>query len=273
MIDPEQQQQQLPIQNEGNSASMSMADVDLFALGRRQPGPEDDATVASTVPDDEVQGTLNKGFRRCGILTCCFPLLVCVAVLVVVSVAVAVVFANPSDGNQRKTNTYEVVRYLIDEGLGSSTDFEESTDSPRYKAALWLAETDPKNLALPRRGVTQGSLLDRERNTYIARYIMTVMYFSLGGRKSEALSSFLAESDTCRWNKRMLVITRTGPQLYPVGVFCEEGDITKIQLCECECGDMVFKMKVLLISLLQLADSWTSYCFILSLFCVSSACL
>lgn len=85
-----------------------------------------------------------------------------------------------------------VVEYLANEGISDREDLQ-AYESPQNRAAWWIAEEDLASLTVP----TSGSTDDTYR--YVARYVMAVNYYAMGGEGWHSQLNFLSEDDICQW--------------------------------------------------------------------------
>lgn len=101
---------------------------------------------------------------------------------------------NGSPSSETKPDFESVVRYLVKEGISDLEDLEED-GSAQNRAAVWLAEKDEQGLPVP-----TVSKYDTEGYHYVARYIMALNYYAMGGENWRTKAMFLSAADICQWN-------------------------------------------------------------------------
>jgi hypothetical protein len=117
------------------------------------------------------------------------------------------------DNAPRKSNHTEVKDFVIEHGISSRNVFDDSA-SPHARAASWLANTDQANLAVPLYDDSETpSAID-----YVARYVMTVLYFATNGENWFQQFSFLTKGDVCTRKGDMM--DASGTTSVPYGVVC-----------------------------------------------------
>ena len=124
--------------------------------------------------------------------------------------------SNEHDGNaDGDVSPYlqAVMHYFKQEGVTSEETFE-TIDSPQRRAAQWLAETDTyfDHSFIPETNITS-----TEGYNFMARYVMAVDFFALGGGNWNPTLNFLSSEDVCFWNN--------GEDL---GVYCDVYDDSPI---------------------------------------------
>lgn len=95
-----------------------------------------------------------------------------------------------------KGNTHDynnVKEYVIRRGISHPKDFE-NVQSPQYMAAQWMAHGDVRSMSVP-----SGSSTTTIHLEYEERYVMVVLYFSLGGPNWTHQLNFLSEYHICAW--------------------------------------------------------------------------
>ena len=106
---------------------------------------------------------------------------------------------------------------MIDQQVVSSAAVFDSADSPQTKAAEWLAEVDPANLAVPTNPITSTIGYN-----YMFRYVMAVNYYALGGEDWFDDMNFLSGFDICDWHS-----IETDQQKDRIGVYCDNDDVPR----------------------------------------------
>lgn len=105
-------------------------------------------------------------------------------------------YDSPSFSWIRHSERYQNVEiFLVDNYISSHTDFENHT-SAQFLAAQWLAHEDKMSLTIPEES------FEKHGRTFIERYAMTVIYFSLGGPKWLQQANFLSETHVTTWQER-----------------------------------------------------------------------
>jgi F0F1-type ATP synthase membrane subunit c/vacuolar-type H+-ATPase subunit K len=92
----------------------------------------------------------------------------------------------------------------------------QDLDSPRRRAAEWLADEDPAKLDVPET-VSQG----RE---FIERYIAALIHHSMDGPSWEVQLDFLSGKHVCEW--QVTYPAENGARERKVGIGCSRGDMT-----------------------------------------------
>jgi hypothetical protein len=159
-------------------------------------------------PDDEVR----KFRRKVAVIAC-----VIIAILIAVAIIVPVVIVSSRSSSSTKvetrptysptvapsTNTLApsridaVIQYLSAVGISSKYELEK-VGSPQHLAAIWLAEKDPDNLAIPsslNRLLTSSGSADE----FNARYIMVLLYYAMNGSTWKQHLNFLSSGNICDW--------------------------------------------------------------------------
>jgi hypothetical protein len=114
----------------------------------------------------------------------------------------------------RESSIDEVIAIMANLGVSTLVALQTS-GSPQNRAAIWLAETDGANLAVP----TDFDTGLVELYKYITRYVMVVFYYStLGETAWDSQVGFMTSFDVCRWYEKFL----SGNQPYRKGVACDQ---------------------------------------------------
>jgi hypothetical protein len=123
--------------------------------------------------------------------------------------------SNPqgSNTNTRKSSTDEVVAIMANLGVSTLVALQ-TAGTPQNRAAIWLAETDGANLAVPTDFDTGGVELYK----YTTRYVMVVLYYSTGGDTTwQYQVGFMSSLDVCDWYGIFL----NGSNAFLKGVNCD----------------------------------------------------
>jgi hypothetical protein len=145
-----------------------------------------------------------------------------------------------TNGRQRNFDIQELIDYVT-----ANYDIEfypsiDSPNSPQYLAAKWLSQEDGLNLKLPSPIDPTSSASDTDTDTvnlykyqFLARFVMAINYFSLGGPTWKNQLKFLSDEDICSW----IGYVSTGSLDQDVdlaGVFCdvETGLPSDLSLCK-----------------------------------------
>lgn len=89
----------------------------------------------------------------------------------------------------------------------------QSSSSPQYMAVQWLANDDPKKMAV---------VVDEE---LMNRYLLVTLYYALDGDNWKYETNFLSDRSVCEWNSYFSSKTKIPVQ---VGVTCHKGDANDI---------------------------------------------
>jgi hypothetical protein len=104
----------------------------------------------------------------------------------------------------------EVITFLAQEGISNLTALQQS-GTPQNIAATFMVEQDEADLALP---TDDATAVDRYK--YITRYVMAVLYVSMGGYIWDSQLGFTRSKDVCDWN------ARSTDGSIRKGVFCDD---------------------------------------------------
>jgi hypothetical protein len=119
----------------------------------------------------------------------------------------------PEPNSARKSNVDQVVAYMVNASVSDLTALT-TIGSPQNRAALWLAEQDAANTAVP-----AGNATALESYNYMARYVMAVFYYSTGGENWDVQYFFMTIAPICDWNNARI----DGPNaFYRRGIICDE---------------------------------------------------
>jgi Leucine-rich repeat (LRR) protein len=134
-----------------------------------------------------------------------------------------------SHGN-RTASLSQVLDYIATTGLSSKADLQKR-GSPQSRAANWLANLDGLNMALP--SDKNGST--KEGYKYLTRYTLGLLWFALDGVAWTNQFGFLSQEDFCYWNAPIPVLSATGINFVPGGVYCNRAtkNVADLHLGEC----------------------------------------
>jgi hypothetical protein len=185
--------------------------------------------VGASLPSvEEVRATVNMRGSRSG-MSCKTLMLITVGGLVLMasSIGLAVGISNknkgggndqPSSGGssgldkiRRKSDFDEVASYMILSGVSNENTIR-TLGTPQNIAAIWMALDDEANMAVPPYPINVA-----EGYRYVTRYVMAVVYFSMGGADWEYQADFGTIADVCNWNQ----VNFDGSEFYRQGVLCD----------------------------------------------------
>jgi Leucine-rich repeat (LRR) protein len=157
--------------------------------------------------------TSRKGRNICLVVT----LLLAIIGIVLVPVAVSKKNKNKSAEHHYPERTEEVIQFLWDNKVTDLPDLR-TPGSPALLAAEFLADGDAYNMALT----------EANKQKFIERYVMVLMYYSMGGTEWTYKLNFLSAVDHCEWNG--LFTTGSGNTIRE-GVLCDgSGKVIKLNL-------------------------------------------
>jgi hypothetical protein len=110
----------------------------------------------------------------------------------------------------------QVINYLVKEGISHRADLEKA-GSPQSYAADWIANEDDMNLAVPD---SDSTALGYD---FVTRYVLSVIWFGMGGSSWMFQYGFNSKNHHCFWNTAVPVQTSSGIDFQPGGVYCENG--------------------------------------------------
>jgi hypothetical protein len=116
-----------------------------------------------------------------------------------------------SNNNLRKADIEDVLNYLVVAGVSSETDLK-TYNTPQNIALAWLALEDEANYAVPDVPITV-----EEGYRYVTRYVLAVIYYSLGGENWNVQAGFGTIANICSWNQ----VNFDGTSFYRQGVQCD----------------------------------------------------
>lgn len=92
------------------------------------------------------------------------------------------------------SKNYSVEDCLTEHGV-SDPDLMSTEGTPQYEAVQWMIHTDRTKVPHP-------SSSDHEKYRFISRYVMALIYFSLGGPTWFVQLNWLSKKDFCAWQER-----------------------------------------------------------------------
>ena len=111
----------------------------------------------------------------------------------------------------RKSNVDNVIAYMVNASVSDLTDLL-TIGSPQNRAAIWMAEQDAADTAVP-----TGNTTALESYNYMVRYVMAVFYYSTGGDNWNVQYFSMTFAPVCDWNNVI-----DGPNAYRQGIICDE---------------------------------------------------
>jgi hypothetical protein len=115
------------------------------------------------------------------------------------------------DNTVRKSDIEDVLNYLVLAGVSSEISLR-TLDTPQNIALAWLALDDEANMAVPDVPITEMA-----GYRYITRYVLAVVYYSMGGENWNFQAGFTTIQDVCSWSD----VKFDGSSFYRQGVFCD----------------------------------------------------
>jgi hypothetical protein len=100
--------------------------------------------------------------------------------------------------SNRASRSDEVMAYLEMVGV-SSMDLMTTKGTPQHEAAVWIADFDKFYMDLPVMEVPTQVPTDFGHNLFVERYVLAVMYYSLGGPTWSYKMNFLKPIPACSW--------------------------------------------------------------------------
>jgi hypothetical protein len=111
----------------------------------------------------------------------------------------------------RKSNIDQVIAYMVNTSVSDLTDLL-TIGSPQNRAAIWMAEQDAADTAVP-----TGNTTALEGYNYMVRYVMAVFYYSTGGDNWHVQYFSMTFAPVCDWNNVI-----DGPNPYRQGIICDD---------------------------------------------------
>jgi hypothetical protein len=111
----------------------------------------------------------------------------------------------------RKSDIEQVIAYMVNTSVSDLTDLL-TIGSAQNRAAIWLAEQDAADIAVP-----TGNTTALESYNYMVRYVMAVFYYSTGGDNWHVQYFSMTFAPVCDWNNVI-----DGPNPYRQGIICDQ---------------------------------------------------
>ncbi|GAX25743.1 hypothetical protein FisN_8Hh358 [Fistulifera solaris] len=118
---------------------------------------------------------------------------------------------NPNAALQVGVSRYQqVTEYIVSRGITAADKYADK-EGPQHRAALWIADYDPLQLAIPETGNFE----------FEQRYILATFYYALDGPNWRSDLKFLSGSSVCDWNLPFDLVNELGKQsTWDQGVTC-----------------------------------------------------
>lgn len=118
----------------------------------------------------------------------------------------------------------EFVRdWLLDNNVSSAEDMDEA-GSAHELARLWIADEDQLRLPIP------DSLNSTEGARFVSRYVIALIYATMGGSNWDYQLSFLSEKDVCEWNDIFVAAEGVQGRFFRIGIACNNGIVSTWQM-------------------------------------------
>jgi len=101
---------------------------------------------------------------------------------------------DPSLSSSRMVSRLDEVHKFLSHRISEMGNLQDPT-TPEYKASLWIADQDTRDLPVP----TDPDHYDSSYE-FVQRYILAVVYFSLDGANWTKKLDFLSEKSECDWH-------------------------------------------------------------------------
>jgi hypothetical protein len=121
----------------------------------------------------------------------------------------------------REPRFEEVVAFLVDAGISEESALR-SEGSPQNLGAKFIADEDPLYRALP------SSMEDEKAYLFVQRYVLSVMFYALGGPSWRTSLRWVTAGDEC-YDWYQTVVFSDGDRT-PYGCFCENGEVSAIRV-------------------------------------------
>lgn len=115
-------------------------------------------------------------------------------------------------GKGQVTNRMTATKEFLTQNNYATNEKLSNPSTPQYKAALWIANEDQDNLDIPVNTVGSAS------NRFLQRYVLAVLYYSLGGDEWTQSFNFLSSNHECSWNEEM---KDENNEVFAVGASCD----------------------------------------------------
>ena len=134
-----------------------------------------------------------------------------IPLLILISIVIAIITATTAERRRKGRRLQEVISYISEQNISTRQDLT-TAGTPQNLAAIWIATIDERYYV----PVQQGKGEEGEgfaHRTFVDRYVLTVLYYSLGGGghiwKDDF--GFLSKYHICDWGKTFT--TSNGKQL------------------------------------------------------------
>jgi hypothetical protein len=118
-----------------------------------------------------------------------------------------------SSSQRRKVDIQEIIDYMTTTYNINFYPVNGRPNTPQYLAAKWMAQDDPANWALPT------DLQMDYKYRYLARFVMAINYYALGGPYWKNQLNFLSDLDICSWVGYVDTVSADTIEL--AGIFCD----------------------------------------------------
>jgi hypothetical protein len=197
-----------------------MATSDVAASGK---------DVGASLPSvEEVRNTVHmkRGSKSAMSFNTIMAMTVVACVIIAASLGLAVGVSNKNkressnqqssldgflDKGGRKSDINDVISYMVAAGVSSEISLR-TLDTPQNIAVTWLALDDEANTAVPNVPITEMA-----GYRYMTRYVLAVVYFSMGGENWNFQAGFGTITSVCSWNQ----VKFDGTSFYRQGVLCD----------------------------------------------------
>jgi hypothetical protein len=126
---------------------------------------------------------------------------------------------NPNAALQVSVSRYQqVTEYIVSRGITAAAKYADK-EGPQHRAALWIADYDPLQLAIPETG----------NYDFEQRYILATFYYALNGPSWRSDLKFLSGSSVCDWNMSFDLVNELGKQsTWDQGITCGDSKNAEI---------------------------------------------
>lgn len=173
---------------------------------------------ASLPTPEEVRMTVNppRARKECSPKVLWMIAGLMIVVVLIIGVAVGVSNARNSGPAPRRATYEDVIDYLQASGV-STLNALNKTGTAQNAAAVWLAEEDGRNLAVPTVDVDS-----HDGYHYVSRYVLAMLWHELDGENWAFQTGWLSASDHCFWNDRLPIRLPSGAiGIVPAGSYCD----------------------------------------------------
>jgi hypothetical protein len=168
---------------------------------------------------EEARASLSEkpaGSRKKTLLLACIILAVVVIAGAITGIALSA--KNKSNESQlEEGRTARVIQFLFATQVSDLPDLK-NRNAPQHLAAAFVADGD----------IFHEEMSGENARRFVERYVLTLIYYQLGGREWTYSLKFLSGRDHCEWWDKFS--TSSGDTLH-MGVLCDEnGFVTKLNL-------------------------------------------